>query len=247
MKNPSKLVFSSKHSQQIKAMEVADIEQIELLDQGSNYTFFATLSSNSNTKINAIYKPKNGEIPLRDFPKGTLFKRERAAYLLSRILKWKFIPPTIIKEGPYGIGSLQYYVNHDPSIHYLNIKGNYENEFGIISIFDWICNNADRKAGHIIYGNDGNIWGIDQGLTFNTEYKMRTVIWYEPNQVIPDFIIEKLSTLNNKLLSKSVVSKEIQELLTKEELIATVQRIQEIIKLGTFPDIRFGRVPWPLL
>lgn len=246
MVKPKKLAFSSNHSKQAEVMETASIERVELFNQGSNYTFLATLS-NSDTKIHAIYKPRNGEIPLYDFPEGTLYKRERAAYLLSQMLGWKFIPATIIKEGPYGIGSLQYYINHDPSEHYLSMMETYEIEFAIICIFDWICNNADRKSGHIIFGNDGNIWGIDQGLTFNKDYKLRTVIWYESEEKIPEFIIAKLSKLQNQLSGKGIMAKEIQELLTKDELIATIQRIHEIIRQGTFPDIRFGRAPWPII
>ena len=146
----------------------AEILSCELTPAGSNYTFLAKLRLGDREGF-AIYKPKDGEVPLWDFPPGTLYKRECAAYLLSEILGWDFIPLTIIREGPYGIGSVQQFIEHDPKQNYYTLNETNGDELRMIACYDLVANNTDRKAGHIIQGLDGKLWGIDQALTFHAD------------------------------------------------------------------------------
>ena len=144
---------------------------------GSNYTFLAKLRDEDGREMRAIYKPMKGEIPLWDFESGTLYKRECAAYLFSQMLGWEFVPETVIREGPYGTGSMQRFVEHEPGVTYRELRESHRGELKKIACFDIIANNADRKAVHCIKGLDGRVWGIDHGLTFNAAFTLRTVIW----------------------------------------------------------------------
>ena len=140
----------------------------ELTPAGSNYTFLAELSLDGNHG-RAIYKPLKGEIPLWDFPTGTLYKRECAAFLLSRALGWDFIPLTIIRDGPYGIGSAQLFVDHDPKENYYTISRDSLDEsdadqLRMICCFDLVANNTDRKANHVLRGPSGKLWGSIRAL-----------------------------------------------------------------------------------
>ncbi|MGE3272893.1 MAG: hypothetical protein AB7P40_29415, partial [Chloroflexota bacterium] len=158
-------------------LERAEVDAIESIPWSSNYTFAARLCAEDHPPFLAVYKPRRGEIPLYDFPDGTLFKRERAAYLASIALGWDFIPPTVIRDGPHGIGSFQLLVDVEPRSDYFHYKDAHVSEVQVIGLFDVVANNADRKAGHILKDRQGKLWGIDHGLTFNTDPKLRTVIW----------------------------------------------------------------------
>src|SRR5262249_31596083 len=134
----------------------------------------------------AIYKPRRGEAPLWDFPDGTLYRREYAAYLVSQALGWAFIPTTIVREGPHGVGSFQTYVDHDPKQSYRNASDDQRARLMRIAVFDIFANNADRKVVHVLMGKDNRLWGIDHGLTFNVAPKLRTVIWEFCGEPIPE-------------------------------------------------------------
>ena len=129
----------------------------ELTPDGSNYTFLSRIRLGEREGF-AIYKPRDGEVPLWDFPSGTLYKREYAAYLLSEILEWDFIPLTIIRDGPYGIGSVQHFIEHNPRENYYTLDEAHHDVLRMIACYDLVANNTDRKAGHIIMGNDGKLW-----------------------------------------------------------------------------------------
>src|SRR5690606_34583588 len=146
----------------------------ELIPWGSNYTFAAALVDQQGGRCLAVYKPRRGEAPLYDFPSGTLFLRERAAYLAARLLGWDFIPPTIIRTGPHGIGSVQLFVEAEENAHYFEFHRQRAAELQSMALFDLLVNNADRKAGHCLLGKDGRVWGIDHGLTFHHLPKLRT-------------------------------------------------------------------------
>ena len=117
--------------------------------------------------------------------RGTLYKREYGAYLLSQVLGWNFIPLTIVRDGPYGIGSVQQYVDHDPRLNYYTLSDADAEELRMIACFDMVANNTDRKANHVLVDGDGKLWGIDQGLTFHSDTKIRTVIWDFGGEPIP--------------------------------------------------------------
>ena len=220
----------------------AEILSCELTPAGSNYTFLATLRLCYREGF-AIYKPKDGEVPLWDFPPGTLYKRECAAYLLSEILGWDFIPLTIIREGPYGIGSVQQFVEHDPKQNYYTLNEANGDALRMIACFDLVANNTDRKAGHIIEGLDGKLWGIDQALTFHADTKIRTVIWDFCGEPIPNRHLDSLRDFGQQLATPEGRVKELLELLRPEEVESLQQRLDWVLQEGAYPGMpgRRGR------
>lgn len=222
-------------------LQYGEFLSCELTPAGSNYTFLAELAHNGRYG-RAIYKPAQGEIPLWDFPTGTLYKRECAAYLLSRALGWDFIPLTIIRDGPYGIGSAQLYVEHDPRENYYTIARDSRDaadadQLRMICCFDLVANNTDRKASHVLRGATGKLWGIDQGLTFHADTKIRTVIWDFGEEPIPEILLEPLRRLCGRLLTPTGEVAQLLSLLDAAEVRALLQRLQWVLNEGVFPGI----------
>jgi uncharacterized repeat protein (TIGR03843 family) len=214
----------------------AEILSCELTPTGSNYTFLSKLSLGERTGL-AIYKPRDGEVPLWDFPPGTLYKRECAAYLLSEILGWDFIPLTIIRDGPYGIGSVQQFVEHDPKQNYYTLNETNPDQLRMIACYDLVANNTDRKAGHIIEGLDGKLWGIDQGLTFHAETKIRTVIWDFCGEPIPEQHLESLSNFCQQLVDPTGRVQELLDLLRPEEIVGLHARLEWVLREKAYPGL----------
>jgi hypothetical protein len=214
----------------------AEMLSCELTPTGSNYTFLSKLRLGERTGL-AIYKPRDGEVPLWDFPTGTLYKRECAAYLLSEILGWDFIPLTIIRDGPYGIGSVQQFIEHDPRKNYYTLNENNAGPLRMIACYDLVANNTDRKAGHIIEALDGKLWGIDQGLTFHAETKIRTVIWDFCGEPIPEPHLASLRTLCRRLVNPQGQVQELLDLLRPEEAVSLRQRLEWVLREGTYPGL----------
>lgn len=213
-----------------------EFQTCELTPLGSNYTFVASLQLGDQTG-QAIYKPRDGEVPLWDFPRGTLYKREYGAYLLSEVLGWDFIPRTIIREGPYGIGSVQQYVDHDPRMNYYTLSDGDAEDLRMICCFDLVANNTDRKANHVLVDEKGKLWGIDQGLTFHSDTKIRTVIWDFGGEPIPEVYLSSLSTLLGQFINPVGKFKELLDLLLPEEVTALQKRIQWVLSERAFPGI----------
>ncbi|MEE8303163.1 MAG: SCO1664 family protein, partial [Candidatus Tectomicrobia bacterium] len=151
-----------------KLLQRGRIVECGLIPWGSNYTFLVSMDVEEPVPLLGIYKPRRGETPLWDFPEGTLYKREYASFLLSEALGWQLVPPTIIRKGPNGIGSVQLFMHHqDEDADYFALRQQHVREVQMMAVFDMIANNTDRKAGHCLRGEDGHIWGIDHGLTFH--------------------------------------------------------------------------------
>jgi len=217
-------------------LQRGEISAEGLTRYGSNYTFLVKVAYNGDERL-AIYKPRDGEAPLWDFPRGTLYKREYAAYLLSRILDWGFIPLTIIRDGPHGIGSLQLFIEHDPRSSYYTVKDDHPDALRTISLFDLLANNADRKPGHCILGDDGKVWSIDHGLTFNANLKVRTVIWDFGEEPIPDTLMRPLKQFVGQLLNPQGRVKELLSLLDRDEAAALTERTTWLVKNRAFPGL----------
>jgi uncharacterized repeat protein (TIGR03843 family) len=192
--------------------------------RSSNETFLVRISNGADS-AQAVYKPEAGERPLSDFEPG-LFRRERAAYLLSESLEWGLVPTTVIREdAPLGIGSLQWFVECDFREHcftlYADAPGTHR-FLSRIALFDYVTNNTDRKSGHVLRGDDGRIWGIDHGLCLSAPFKLRTVIW--------EF------------------AGEVAELLDDAEVVALQRRVRRVLHDGVLPADHTGmRCPWPLV
>jgi uncharacterized repeat protein (TIGR03843 family) len=214
-----------------------------------------------------IYKPRSGERPLWDFPDNTLHLRERAAFLVSEMLGWDVVPETTIKDGPYGIGSFQTWIDADPETvdifppdqvpeNWLTIVTGIDEEgnqvtlahedsdrLQQIAVFDAVVNNADRKAGHLLTNSTGQTYGIDHGVTFNAEDKLRTVLWGWIGQVISEDKLEDLATLKAQ-----IPESELMDLLDYSEIQALNHRIDHLLKVKTMPSPspHWPAVPWPV-
>ena len=232
------------------------------LEHASNNTLLVELDG-----VRYVYKPVAGERPLWDFPDGTLANREVATYRVSQLLGWHLVPPTSLVEGPEGRGSLQLWV--DAQIEEVNlftpgevpdkwfsILGGIDEEgneivlahsthpmLAQLAVFDVIINNADRKAGHILTPANGGLIGIDHGVTFHEEPKLRTVLWGWMNSEIADSLIEDLKTLVT-----GIPASDLPHLLSPAEIDALLQRINDLIENPTYPEPsgEWPAVPWPV-
>jgi hypothetical protein len=230
-------------------LEHGTIEGIELIPWGSNYTFAALVTGENDTRCYAVYKPRRGEVPLRDFPNGTLYKRERAAYVLSRHLGWDMIPPTVIrKEGPHGIGSLQLYVEPftGPSGQFDRLRESHRCDLERMALFDLLANNADRKGGHCLLDVRGNVWGIDHGLTLHHVPKLRTVIWDYCGEPFPAELVSDLAGLRASRARLRALERELRELISPQEWDALLQRWDRLLANPCYPNLDpYRNVPWP--
>jgi uncharacterized repeat protein (TIGR03843 family) len=170
--------------------------EIELKGQfmlGSNYTFLVDVHHDGET-CQAVYKPSKGEQPLWDFEENTLALREVAAYLVSEALGFGIVPFTILRDGPFGPGSLQQFIEYDPNHHYFNFTDADKSMLKPVALFDLLVNNADRKGSHVFFDGARKLWAIDHGLCFHEEDKLRTVIWDFAGESIPDELFTPLSS-----------------------------------------------------
>jgi len=217
-----------------------EIVSAQLTPMGSNYTFLVNIILDGK-ESKAIYKPRDGEAPLWDFPSGTLYKREYAAYLVSQILGWDIVPFTIIRDGPHGIGSVQQFVDHDPKQNYYTLEEGCADQLRVIALFDLVANSTDRKANHLLLSDGGKIWSIDHGLTFHSEMKVRTVIWDFCSEPIPKHLLESLTEFRERLnaLSESPSSLlvELITLLPPEEVDALKRRLQWVLEERVYPGL----------
>lgn len=216
---------------------------------GSNYTFLVRLG-NSENSFQAVYKPNEGERPLWDFPSATLAHREAAAYLVSEALRWDLVPPTVYRmDGPYGPGSLQLFIQHDPEYHYFNLEKGDINLLRPVVLFDLLINNADRKGSHIIFDEDHHLWLIDHGVSFHVEDKLRTVIWDFSGETIPGNLLSDIAVLIEQLESASSLHQKLTEHISTAELHALIARAKDIQRRKAFPshDRRQRPFPWPPL
>ena len=230
-------------------LERGTIEGVELIPWGSNYTFAALLRDEHGASCYAVYKPRRGEVPLRDFPSGTLYKREVAAYRLARRLDWDLVPPTVIREdGPHGIGSVQLYVEPraDAGGHFDRLRQTHACDLRRMAAFDLLANNADRKGGHCLLDVRGHLWGIDHGLTFHQMPKLRTVIWEFCGERIPEPLVEALAAFRADRHRVAGLCAELEPLLSRQELDALFDRWDRLLAKPCYPQLDpYRNVPWP--
>jgi uncharacterized repeat protein (TIGR03843 family) len=221
-----------------------DIEILGLLPNASNHTLLVRCSDGDDGVL-AVYKPRRGEAPLWDFPEGTLYLREVAAYRLARSLGWPNVPPTLVRDGPAGPGSVQLFRMFDPEQHFFTLEDERPEEFRRVALFDLVANNADRKAGHCLLSDDGRIWAIDHGVCFSDEPKLRTVIWSFAGDPIEDGLRGDLERVARSLDPGGDLRGELEDLLATTEVDATADRARELVRTGRFPEPIPGTRPFP--
>ncbi|HEY3118836.1 MAG TPA: SCO1664 family protein [Chloroflexota bacterium] len=212
---------------------------------GSNYSFFVTLEAGEQ-QFRGVYKPRQGERPLWDFPSGTLYLREYAAYRAGEALGWSFVPPTVVREGPYGVGSVQLMVEARPFSSIQDLQALEELDLARIAAFDIVTNNADRKGGHILQDPAGKLWSIDHGLCFNVVPKIRTVLLHYCGQAVPTPVLDELRAFRTDSSRVAALERELASSVADDEITAMWQRLDWVLGQGTYPVLDpYHSVPWP--
>jgi uncharacterized repeat protein (TIGR03843 family) len=230
----------------LSLLETGELEVLGLLPRASNFTFLARVSRGGEQTL-AVYKPRAGEAPLWDFPDGTLAAREVAAFVVASDLGWPRVPPTVLRDGPEGPGSVQRFVAFDPQRHYLTMQDERPDDFRRVALFDVVVNNADRKSGHCLLGEDGKLFVVDHGVCFHEEPKLRTVIWEFAGEPIPPEAAADLEALGGRLRG-GPVGERLRALLSPGEIDALDRRLHDLLAAGSFPQPGPGRpFPWPVV
>ncbi len=230
-------------------LEHAQVDIEGRMPWSSNATFLCNLSVEGEHVGQAIYKPLRGERPLWDFEPG-LYRREIAAYLLSEAMGLGIVPPTVVRNGPLGDGSLQWFIDADHQQHYFTL---YENRPDLheamqaFAVFDFVANNTDRKSGHVLLDGDDQLWGIDHGVCFHEEFKLRTVIWEFAGERVPDEILADLTRLRHRIDTGDLDG--LDALLAPVELDALTDRLDRLVHTARFPMTTgdYHDYPWPMI
>ena len=218
------------------------------LVNASNASFYGHVGgpgAGDAAPLACVYKPVRGERPLDDFPDGTLAAREVAAYELSQATGWAIVPPTVLRDGPFGPGMVQAWLEPDRGIDPVDLIRSGDAALRRMALFDAVANNADRKVGHLLPMADGHVYGVDHGICFAAEPKLRTVLW--------NWRGERLSAGERRVLADleaaldGALGRQLRELLAPEEVAATRARIARLRRSGRFPQPDPDRpaVPWP--
>ncbi|MCP4537670.1 MAG: SCO1664 family protein [Chloroflexi bacterium] len=234
-----------------RALRLLSQGQVELVGQvlDSSNVIFVTRVDDGDLQSLAIYKPRQGERPLWDFDHGTLCQREMATFVLSQALGWPLVPPTVLRDGPYGPGALQLYIDADYEANYFTFREERLANLLPVALFDILANNADRKGGHLLLDQSNRIWAIDNALTFHAEPKLRTVIWDLSGEAIPEEYLTDLRQLQEELARESTLRQTLGSLLSEDEITALQARLTELLESGKFPhpDPTRRHVPWPMI
>lgn len=224
-----------------EALQNGEIEIHGRLVAASNATLLGTIRYNSE-EFDVIYKPVQGERPLWDFPEGTLAAREVSAYLLSELGGFHCVPPTVLRDGPFGIGAVQVWIDVAQKDDFIEWAQSVDPQLRRLALFDAIINNTDRKFGHILCDQQGKVFGCDHGVTFHVEDKLRTVLWQ-----FADFELdgEEIGILKN--IAKDVPTSQLPQLLDPSEIDALQVRIERLYATSRFPlpSEEWPPVPWP--
>jgi uncharacterized repeat protein (TIGR03843 family) len=218
------------------------------LVDASNATLYAMCSTKDSLgerEFACIYKPIAGERPLWDFPDGSLANREYLSFLISHWLELHLVPPTILRDGPYGTGMVQKWIDIDKKIDLMDFYQSDHPKLRELALFDLITNNTDRKIGHLIPTEDGHVYGCDHGVTFHEDDKLRTVLWQWAG--VSYSATERALLLQARELFTGPKLEIVNGLITEEEIVATIARIDRALIEGSFalPSPDWPAVPWP--
>ncbi|MFC4564272.1 SCO1664 family protein [Nocardiopsis mangrovi] len=218
------------------------------LADASNATLYCTVSS-GGTEAACVYKPVAGERPLWDFPDGTLAGREVAAFAVSEALGWGVVPPTVHRDGPFGEGMVQLWIDGDDRVDLIGLSRDRGHE-GLrrMAVFDAVINNSDRKIGHLLPTPDGHLYGCDHGVAFAEDYKLRTVLWQWQGEPLQPGALAALDTVHERLeRADSPLSAELRRHLTEPEVYAVRRRVDLLRehRVHPYPSPDWPAIPWP--
>lgn len=242
--------WSVDDSYALEALRESEVRDLRLVYDSSNYVFLATMVHRQHGEGLAVYKPAGGERPLHDFPYGTLHLREVATYEFANLLGWQLVPPTVVRDGPRGLGSFQLFIEHDPSEHYFTFRqdDSFRDRLLQFAAFDLMVNNADRKGGHLLRDPGDRIWGIDNALSFHEENKLRTVIWDFSGEQLRESWISDVARARDALESSDESTVTLRTSLSEREIQALADRCLALCEQPVLPDMFAYRcVPWPLI
>jgi uncharacterized repeat protein (TIGR03843 family) len=256
----------------LELLRAGDLVVEGRMTAASNATLYAAITSDGRD-AHCIYKPVAGERPLRDFPRETLGRREVAAYLVSVATGWDLVPPTVWREGPFGPGSVQLWIDADDAqemvdvvplggvgpgwLPVLNAQDGEGSDVVLVhrdddrlarmAVFDAVIDNADRKGGHLLVDAEGHLWGVDHGLSFNVDDKLRSVLWGWQGRPLPAETHDVLVSLAAQLRPEGRLADELSGLLAPAEVRRTRERIDALLRAGRFPepDVYGPVIPWP--
>jgi hypothetical protein len=233
------------NKQNLDVLLEGEIEIVGRLIYASNATLFGQAVL-GDQKISVIYKPRAGERPLWDFPIGSLADREFAAFVVSEALNWDLVPTTLLRDGPYGIGMVQEWIDIDESLDVLTLISESHRDLRRMVLFDAIINNTDRKFGHLLPTSDGRIRGCDHGVAFHPDDKLRTVLWDWAGEPIPEVELSELAEIVESL-SKGDLHEVLSQHLTDQEVDVTSQRLARLLVQRRYPipGTEWPAVPWP--
>jgi hypothetical protein len=234
------------HDAAIELLSQGELEVVGRLVEASNATLYCAIA-HQQAQAACVYKPVAGERPLWDFPHGTLAGRELAAYQVSRASGWDVVPPTVYRDGPFGPGMCQLWIDFDQSVDLLALARSTSHDgLRAMAVFDAVINNADRKIGHLLPDSAGHLYGCDHGVSFAEEYKLRTVLWQWRGDPLTDRAMAVLRRLSDQLESGSLAA-ELTQWLTPDEVAATKIRVELLLQHGVhpYPPQDWPAVPWP--
>ena len=215
------------------------------LVDASNATLYGSVSLSTEKTFAVVYKPIAGERPLWDFNEGNLASREVAAYKVSIWLGFDCVPPTVLRDGPYGPGAVQQWIDVDESVDIIALGQSDRKEIRQMALFDAVINNTDRKFGHILPSPTGEIYGCDHGVTFHVDNKLRTVIWQFAGDEFSQQERESLQSLQDLLDGQG--RSDLSTLLSQDEITALQKRLDNLLESGIFPfpSQEWPAIPWP--
>jgi len=217
------------------------------LVDASNATLYCRVALDG-VEAACVYKPVAGERPLWDFPDGTLAHREVAAYAVSEAGGWGVVPPTVFRDGPFGPGMVQWWVEVDEEVDLVHLVRSHDERLRTVAVYDAVINNADRKGGHLLPDRDGGLWAIDHGVAFSEDDKLRTVLWGWAGERVPDEDLDRVVAVEAALDDPaSALAQALDDLLTPRERRATRRRVRALLASGRHPEPGgdWPPVPWP--
>lgn len=227
----------------LEHLSQGELEVTGRLVDASNATLYATCTYQGSS-IPVIYKPIAGERPLWDFPDGNLAQREVAAYFISELGEFSVVPPTVMRDGPFGTGMVQQWIDIDDEIDLAEFYRTHNEQLRTMALFDAVVNNTDRKIGHLLPISSNSVYGCDHGVTFHEDDKLRTVLWQWADQPLNGDEIEQLVKLEKSVNAKR---DDLLDLITTNEFNALLARINRLLSEGKFPapSDEWPSVPWP--